>query len=193
MGLERTERVLDFLRAHKAQTVPHSGSTYWAHVVGVARLLSSWKPGDAMYRVGLLHSVYSSGGAQGEGVSLDDRPKVRELLGQRCEELVYLNCVLDLKSLEKVLRDAVESYWIVNRLGGDRSAVSRARFDDLCRVRLADRLEQAPRVPKWSGPPPDVFLRMAQRLGGPALETFERVYRAAKPLDQRGKPDGMQV
>ena len=192
VGLERTERILDFLCTHKAQTIPHSSSTYWAHVLGVARLLSSWEAGDAMFRVGLLHSIYNEDTAQQAGISFADRPKIRELLGQRSEELVYLNRVFGLTSIKKVLRVAVEPYTMVDRLAGDRSVVSRTQFEDFRRIRSADRLEQVPRVRNWSYQQ-DVFLRMAQRLGGPSLDAFERLYRAARPLNKEDRPGGVQV
>ena len=51
-----------------------------------------------------------------------------------------------------------------------------ADFDDLCRVHLYDWLEQVPRSRSGWGLRREAYRRMAERLGGVALEAYDRVF-----------------
>jgi hypothetical protein len=52
-------------------------------------------------------------------------------------------------------------------------------FDDLCRVHLVDWLEQVPRSGEWDYRRA-AYRRMAERLGGPAEENYERIFAQEK-------------
>jgi hypothetical protein len=54
--------------------------------------------------------------------------------------------------------------------------LSRADFDDLCRVHLYDWLEQIPRSRYGWGYRRKAYRRMAERLGGQALTAYDRVF-----------------
>ena len=69
-------------------------------------------------------------------------------------------------------------YRIRNRETGETIELSREDYDDLVRVHLCDWLEQVARSNRWEYRR-DAFCRMAQRLGGVALESYHRVYAIA--------------
>lgn len=71
----------------------HKAGTFRHHLVGVARSLAQWQQPRDVRLLGLLHSVY--GNAFVDLVKFDagsERGRLRELVGDAAEHLVYLFC-----------------------------------------------------------------------------------------------------
>jgi len=84
---------------------------------------------------------------------------------------------MDRTSFE-VLLESDGPYVIRNRETGEPIELSREDYDDLVRVRLCDWLEQVARSNRWDYRR-DAIRLMAQRLGGVAQESYDRVYALA--------------
>ena len=56
---------------------------------------------------------------------------------------------------------------------GEQVEIAADDFEDLCTIHLCERLEQFPRSRDHFRP--EVFRRLAKRLGGVALEAYDRV------------------
>jgi hypothetical protein len=82
---------------------------------------------------------------------------------------------MDRASFDRALECEGEPYRFVDRITGGDVALSAQDFDDLCRVHLLDWLEQVPRSLEWDYRR-SAYLRMAERLGGPAREAYASVY-----------------
>lgn len=174
--------MIDFLRGLGTEDVPHSGEQgFLAHLVGVFRDLELWDCERDVCRAGLFHSIYGTELFQRFALPLERRGEVRELIGERAERLAFVNCLMDRSSFEALL-ESDEPYRFRNRKTGDVFEMSRADYDDLVRVRLCDWLEQVPRSKRWDYRR-DAIGRMAQRLGGAARESYERVYALAPPAN----------
>ncbi len=156
--------------------IPHTGKTYLGHLVAVYKLMERRGCTEELCLAGLFHSIYGTQLFQGFKLGLDRRGEVRELIGERAERLAYLNCAMDRATLDRSLERAEEPYPVVDRLTGEEVLLSRRDFDDLCRVHLYDWLEQAPRSSYGYGYRREAFRRMAERLGGPALEAYDEVF-----------------
>jgi hypothetical protein len=126
---------------------------------------------------GLFHSIYGTQRFQGFKLSLEKRAQVRDLIGERAERLAYLNCAMDRPSFDSALDTLQEPYRFVDRLTGNGVELTKADFDDLCRVHLCDFLEQVPRSQEW-GYRRAAYQKMAQQLGGAALKAFDAVFAA---------------
>ena len=88
------------------------------------------------------------------------------------------------RPLTSALDRADEPYPILDRITGEEIELSRHDFDDLCRVHLIDWLEQVPRSQEWDYRRAG-YRKMAERLGGPAAESYRRVFgQAEKGADQ---------
>ena len=98
-----------------------------------------------------------------------------ERVGERAERLSYLNCAVLRASIERNLDSDEGPFAIDDRICGEVVELSREDFDDLVRVHLCDWLEQVPRSQEWTYRR-DAYRRMAEWLGGVALESFEQVY-----------------
>jgi hypothetical protein len=166
----------DFLLGVGIEEVPHTSKTYLGHLIGVYRLMEAGGCDAEVCRAGMFHSIYGTQQFQGFKLALDRRPEVRRLIGERAERLAYLNCVLDRASLDRALGQPGEPYRITDRLTGEEVGLSRGDFDDLCRVHLYDWLEQVPRSHLgWDYRRP-AYRGMAERLGGAARESYDRVF-----------------
>ena len=105
----------------------------------------------------------------------DDTIYPRIVIGERAERLAYLNCFRERATLDRALEEEAEPYRIQLRTR-EQVHLPRQDFDDLCRVHLYDWLEQVPRSQLAWSHRREAFQRMAERLGGAARETYDRVF-----------------
>jgi hypothetical protein len=177
---ESFKHLTDFLVGQGVEQIAHTGKSYLAHLIGVYRLMETQGCTAELCRAGMFHSIYGTEQFQGFKLPPERRAAVRALIGERAEHLAYLNCAMNRASLDHALEREGEPYPIRERESGAEVALSRADFDDLCRVHLYDWLEQVPRSQFGWGYRREAYRRMAERLGGAALATYDRVF-AAEP------------
>jgi VanZ family protein len=169
------KQLTDFLVSIGTDKVPHTNEVFLAHLIGVYRDMESWGCDDDLCRAGMFHSIYGTERFQRFSLPQARRGEVRDLIGPRAEWLAFVNCLMDRASFDRAAFDDGDSYAIVNRLTNETIVLPRAEFDDLCRVHLCDWLEQVPRSKEWDYRRP-VYRRLAERLGGAALEAYDRVF-----------------
>ena len=181
---ERVRRFADFFKELGAADIGHSENTYLAHACGVYRDLKSWGCSQELCDVGMFHSIYGTELFQGFTLPLERRGEVRDLIGERAERL----------DLSQLLPAAEFP-------GRERRSGNRAPYP------LTDRFRQQEIELSQGGlrrpvPTPPVRLagaggagsslessaarlsgRMAERLGGVALESYDRVF-AMEPAEQ---------
>jgi hypothetical protein len=169
------KRMTDFLVALGVEQVSHTNKSYLAHLVGLYRLMESCGCTQELCRAGMFHSIYGTQKFQGFTLPLERRAEVRALIGDRAERLAYLNCAIYRPSLDKLLTQPDGPYPITDRITNQEVVLSREDFDDLARVHLFDWLEQVPRAKDW-GYRREAYRNMAVRLGGAALELYDKVF-----------------
>jgi len=109
---------------------------------------------------------------------LEKREELKAFIGERAEWIVFLNCFMDRATLDAQATEDKDVYPIRHRVTGEMINVSREDFDDLVRLHLCDMLEQVVRSEAWDNRR-EAFRNMAERLGGLALESYDRVFAAA--------------
>jgi hypothetical protein len=169
------KQLTDFLRTIGVEAVPHTHKSYLAHLVAVYRLLEAHGCPEDVCCAGMFHSIYGTERFQGFTLPLARREEVRRLIGPRAERLAYLNCAMDRASFDRALEPGVNAGSLRDRITGEQVYLSPGDFDDLCRVHLFDWLEQVPRSREWDYRRVP-YRRMAERLGSPALEAYDRVF-----------------
>jgi hypothetical protein len=169
------KQMTDFLVGLGVEQVPHTAKSYLAHLIGVYRYMKERGCGEDACRAGLFHSIYGTELFQGFKLPLERRAEVRALIGERAERLAYLNCAMDRASFDRAARQEGPPYRFRDRLTGEEVELAAEDFDDLCRVHLYDWLEQVGRSGKWDYRRPG-YRRLAERLGGVARESYERVF-----------------
>jgi hypothetical protein len=171
------KRLTDFLVSLGTEQVGHTTKSYLAHLIGVHRYMEERGCGEELCRAGMFHSIYGTELFQRFALTLERRPEVRALIGDRAERLAYLNCAMDRASFDRVAAAEVGPYRFRDRITGAEVELSDEDFDDLCRVHLFDWLEQVPRS-KWWDYRRAGYRRLAERLGGLAAESYDRVFAA---------------
>ena len=169
------KRMTDFLVEMGVEQVPHTHKSYLAHLIAVYRWLEAEGYPEDVCRAGMFHSIYGTEKFQGFTLPLERQGEVRALIGDRAERLAYLNCAMDRASFDRALDQPDEPYRIADRITGETVALSRADFDDLCRVHLFDWLEQVPRSQEWDYRRP-AYRKMAERLGPAAEDDYEQTF-----------------
>ncbi len=172
------KRMTDFLAGLGIAKVAHTEKTYLGHLVNLYRLMEARGCTEELCRAGMFHSIYGTEKFQGFKLPLERRDEVRTLIGGRAERLAYLNCAVDRATFDRAAAQAEGPFAIRDRLTGEEVVLSQVDFDDLCRVHLYDWLEQVPRSRQWDYRRAG-YRAMAARLGGPALEEYDRVFAAA--------------
>src|SRR5262245_12015603 len=177
---KETKRLIEFLLGGGAEGVGHTGKTYLAHLTNLHRLMETQGCGEELCRAGMFHSIYGTELFQGFKLPLESRAEVRALIGERAERLAYLNCAMDRGVFDRSVLQGGEPFVYRDRITGEEMRLSREDFDDLCRVHLFDWLEQVPRSRHGWGYRRAAYRAMAERLGGAAQATYDRVF-AAEP------------
>jgi hypothetical protein len=158
--------------------IPHTETTYLAHLVGLHHYMKEQGCTAEVCRAGLFHSIYGTELFQGFTLPLEKRPQVREMIGDRAEKLAYLDCAMDRASFDAVLDQPAGPYRFVDRITREAVVLDKTDYDDLCRVHFYDFLEQVPRS-QWWDYRRDLYRKMAERLGGNALIAYDRVFATA--------------
>lgn len=171
------KQLTDFLVGLGSEKVSHTQKTYLAHVISVYRFMKEAGCTEELCRAGMFHSIYGTESFQSFALPLDRRTDVRSLIGERAEQLAYLNCAMDRASFDDAVDRDTGPYQMRDRITNQEVALSPTDFDDLCRIHLYDWLEQVPRSIKWGwNYRRQTYRRMAARLGPVAEEAYQRVY-----------------
>ena len=173
------KQLTDFLVSLGIEQIAHTQKNYLGHLLSVYKLMQASGCDEELCRAGLFHSIYGTEKFQGYKLPLTQRGELAEMIGSRAEKLAYLNCVMDRASLDALLSQADEPLLLKNRDTGELMPLSRRELDDLCAVHLFDWLEQAPRSRFGWDYRRQAYRQMAQRLGGHAVEAYDRVFAAA--------------
>lgn len=173
------KQLTDFLVNLGIEQIAHTQKNYLAHLISVYKLMQFSGCEEDMCRAGLFHSIYGTEKFQGFKLPLAQRAELADLIGSRAERLAYWNCQMDRGSLDELLAQDHEPFLLRNRESGETMPLTRREFDDLCCVHLFDWLEQAPRSRFGWDYRRQAYRHMAERLGGQALQVYDRVFAAA--------------
>jgi len=169
----------NYLDSLEIDKIPHTGKNYFGHLIAVYHNLKAWGCDEELCRAGMFHSIYGTQQFQGFKLPLESRSQLRDMIGERGERIAYYNCAMFRPSFDKAVEQSSGPYRIVDRLTNREIELTPEDFEDLVRVHLCDWLEQAPRTEKWDFRR-EAYRHMAERLGGVALEAYDRVYAAAE-------------
>jgi hypothetical protein len=173
------KELTDFLVNLGFEQVAHTQKNYLAHLISVYNLMQRAGCDDELCRAGLFHSIYGTEKFQGFKLALQRRAELAAMIGSRSERLAYWNCQMDRASLDELLLQSEAPFLLRNRETGEMMPLTRGELDDLCCVHLFDWLEQAPRSGFGWDYRRMAYRRMAERLGGEALATYDQVFAMA--------------
>lgn len=158
----------------------HSRRTLMAHLQGTHDLLEQWANPPAICLAGLFHSIYGTYAFDKRSADMSMRGRIRDCIGTRAEQLVYVFCVTDrrrfyahLGQSRFVLRDIVHDCDLA--LDGDVLAA-------LIEIEVANMVEQIPRrsrkkalrAARWYAP---AFARSRDYISRAAASAAESCFR----------------
>lgn len=173
------KQLTDFLVNLGIEQIDHTQKNYLAHLISVYKLMQAYGCDEDLCRAGLFHSIYGTEKFQGFKLPLDQRAELAEMIGNRAERLAYWNCLMDRGSLDELLTQTDEPCLLRNRETSEVMPLTCSELDDLCRVHLFDWLEQVPRSRFGWDYRRRAYRQMADRLGGGALQAYEKVFAGA--------------
>lgn len=132
----------NYLQEVGATEVVHSDKGYLAHAIGVYNDLKKWGWDEELARAGIFHSIYGTQLFQGFTLPLEKRSEIAELIGERAEQLCWLNCAIDRQHFDNEILKTAGPYQILDRFSGEIVDVPDEDFDDLCFMHICDWLEQ---------------------------------------------------
>jgi len=169
--------ITEFLKQIGIEDLVHTGQkSYIGHNFSVRNDLEKWGCEEWLCLAGIFHSIYGTERFQRFQLPWEQRPEVRELIGERAEEMAWWNCIMDRPTFDAAVgKQTVEPYTFLNRLTSETIELTEAEFNDLCTLHLCDWLEQVGRSADW-GYRREAYRGMAERLGGIALESYDKVF-----------------
>ena len=136
---------LDLLLELNADKNPHSGGALLEHLRGTHDLLDSWGNDQAVCAGGLFHSIYGTQAYQTQSASLEDRQRIRAVIGARAERLAFLFCVSNRGEFYGALDQDDAALW--NRIHEETVPVTQDELRDLIEMEMANFVEFMPRLP----------------------------------------------
>lgn len=139
-GEHRDDPELRFLLGLEGSRRAHSGARLIDHLLGVRSKLSEWNCRRELCSAGLFHSVYGTENFRHQSLSLVERDKVRAVIGDEAEGLVFDFRGLKARSFLEGLADRIPD----ERPGTDGPVPDRQI--DLLHLFTANWIEQFPRM-----------------------------------------------
>lgn len=171
----RYQDMIAFLKELGTDDIPHTDKPFLAHLISVYRDLERWGGSLPLCRAGMFHSIYGTEKFRNFSISIDQRPRVQELIGEQGESLAFWNCFMDRTAWDTIFIDQTGERQLVNRETAEVYALSQEEFDELTTLQICDWLEQVPRSQEWDYRR-DAYRQMALHTGGIAIEEYDRVF-----------------
>ena len=136
---------LDLLLELNADKNPHSGGALLEHLRGTHDLLHAWGNGQAVCVGGLFHSIYGTQAYRTQSASLEDRQRIRAVIGARAERLAFLFCVSNRGEFYGALDQ--DDATLRNHVHEETEPVTQDELRDLIEMEMANFVEFMPRLP----------------------------------------------
>ena len=116
---------IDFLKSIGSDKIEHSGETLLEHLIGTSEKLKEMGAPQYLQDAGLFHSVYGTVYFMPEGGLVEDRQVIKDLIGDKAEEIAYWFCILD--------KPRNENIWNIksDKLRQDLIMLEQANQDDM--------------------------------------------------------------
>lgn len=127
-------------------SVRHAHWSIREHLRGTEQILNAWKEPAGVRLAGFLHNAYSTDSFDHALFSLDEREKVRSLIGERAEELVYLFCTIERGSIFDAAQrrlDKQKELTVSSRVDGSLRQLAPSQARDLLVIHMANIAEQS--------------------------------------------------
>ncbi len=167
------------LHALGAAEIDHTGHDFLSHLKAVRDLLARHGADDEIAAAGLFHSIYGTERFQDFCLPLEQRARVRALIGERAERIAWLNGIMDRAAFDAAVSAALAgqtTFAIGDRETGASISISPDLLRDLAAVHLFDWLEQVERSEFGWNYRRAAYREMATLVGGIAEALYSDVF-----------------
>ena len=168
------DAVTRFLLTHGAGDIEHPGGTLFEHLQRVAGTLAAWGAGEDVQLAGLCHATYGTDGFGTALLEIARRAELRQLIGARAEDLVYLYGSLDRGATYPRLGDA--TVVVRDRFTGQEHEPSEEDIRAVVEITAANELDvvehNAELARKYGTQLRGLFERAGDRLSEPARQAW---------------------
>lgn len=127
------------LRERGAESVDHPGGTLMAHLDRVHHRLIRWNARPALQLAGLCHALYGTDGFPTALVPVEERARIKELIGDEAESLVYFYASCDRRATYPRLGGPGAPFR--DRFTGRTSTPAPPRWADFAELTAANELD----------------------------------------------------
>jgi hypothetical protein len=112
----------DFIKETIPEALQHTGmAAFDEHLKGVQSVLRNWGAEQHVSDAGLFHSIYGTQGFQGFKLSFSKRAAIRALIGPKAERLVWIFCMADRLTVDKLVEKHYNRYCAKQTDGSESS------------------------------------------------------------------------
>ena len=150
------ERIRELIVAAGAAESGHRRGSLLAHLERTAAWATRWECAEELVTAALCHAVYGTDGLVGPLVSLDERDRVRAVVGERAEHIVYRYASCDREFVYPQLESGAADVAFRDRFTGWAGTLPAAEWTDfmtLTWANTADVIETSADL-DWSGARP---------------------------------------
>jgi hypothetical protein len=135
------------LQRRGAEHEHHARGSLFQHLCGTRDVLATWGQPVRVCLAGLVHSGFSTESFAHALFDVGERGRLRELIGEEAEHIVYLFCAINRDELFGKLRanggNVTGPLRLENRLGGPALDLARRDVGDLLLLHMANAADQA--------------------------------------------------
>lgn len=137
-----------FLYLERLETarISHSGRPFISHLFATYEVLTEWRQPFDVCVAGLFHSIYGTFAIKQASVGLDQRPKIKDLIGTRAEDLVYMYSAVLPMSLLNGIQQGQDRPNLQLLVGDAIWVADHAVCIDLLHILVANWVEQRGRM-----------------------------------------------
>lgn len=141
--------MIKYLLSIGTDKVNHNGVSLLSHLIGTKKILEDWNSPKYLCNAGLFHSIYGTEYFNVKKTTEKDIEKVRSLIGDKSEYLVWAFCSMVRKDFLKLASEGTPSF-VRSFAGNVKITLKPEDVSDLCNITVANLLEQLARLPKES-------------------------------------------
>lgn len=134
------DKQFEALRLLGAGDFQHVNRSLEAHLKGTQSILNNWGASEVLQSAGLFHAAYGTAAFNETMVSLTQRERIKHILGDDTETLVYLYCSCDRDYVFPQFGES-DDIQFKDRFTGKLFLLPREQTSAFCELFVANKLE----------------------------------------------------
>jgi hypothetical protein len=169
--------IAELLRGRGAEGIAHPGGTLYDHLARVQQRLARLGASETVQLAGRVHAVYGTDGFAVRLLTLEERPLLADIVGEKAEKLVYQYGACDRGRSWDTLAETARVW---DRFSENVHVLDREQLQAFSDLSLVNELDVAEHSPEFLEQHGDYFRRLTDAweplLSAPVLADARRVF-----------------